>query len=47
MMCSGIIACQCHSIIPTKRQPSNSRAKEGATAQLDYLYMNYAVSLAG
>ena len=41
---SNFIACySVTASFPRKRQPSNSHAKEGATAQLDYLYMNYAV----
>ena len=44
MLCSSIQTC--HSVtalFPHKRQPSNSLAIEGTTAQLDDLYMSYAV----
>ena len=49
MMCSSIqiFNIACHSVtasfLPRKRQPSNSHAIEGTTAQVDDLYMNYAV----
>ena len=44
MLCSSIQTC--HSVtalFPHKRQPSNSLAIEGTTAQLDDLYMSSAV----
>ena len=44
MLCSSIQTC--HNVTAfflLKRQPSNSLAIEGTTAQLDDLYMSYAV----